>query len=191
SRHEAIRTAILKVFVCPADSFTGVFMVLNDLGAPLARAATTSYAACYGASGDIGELPDKGNGLFYRNSAVRLERVTDGAANTAAVGEWAALFCQTPWAGALSGGTVRTTPGAPVSGSFAEEAPVQVMASMRGWPLNSVDSTPYDFFSPHVRVVHFVFADGSFHALDTKINGDVLQALATIGGGEPVEGEDF
>jgi prepilin-type processing-associated H-X9-DG protein len=72
-----------------------------------------------------------------------------------------------------------------------EEAPVQVMASMVGWTLNNENSTPYDFFSPHGDQVHFLFVDGSVHPLSTLINGDVLQALATIAGGEPIGASDF
>jgi prepilin-type N-terminal cleavage/methylation domain-containing protein len=191
SRHDSIRNAPLRVFVCPSDRDTGVFTVLSDLDLPLTTAATTSYTSCYGASGDIGELPDQGSGMYFRNSAVRREQITDGILHTIALGERASLFCQTPWAGAVSDGTARTNPGAPVFVSVIEEAPVQVMAGMRGWPLNSVDSTPYDFFSPHRGVVHFVFADGSLRSLNDRINGDILQALATIGGSEPVKGDDY
>jgi prepilin-type processing-associated H-X9-DG protein len=122
---------------------------------------------------------------------VTLTQITDGPSNTLAVGERASLFCQTPWAGAVSGGTVRITPGAPVDTWAIEEAPVQVMASMVGWPLNSPSSTPYDFFSPHGNQVQFAFADASVHALSNEINGDILQALATIAGGEAVDGSAF
>jgi prepilin-type N-terminal cleavage/methylation domain-containing protein len=188
-RHEAVRTTVLRIFECPSDRSTGVFQVLNEVDEPLARAATNSYAACFGSGGDIGERPDKGNGIFCRNSAVPISKITDGTSTTLAVGERAALFCQTPWAGAMSGGTARITPGAPVEGNVIEEAPVQVMASMRGWPLNSPYSTPYDFFSPHGVVVQFLFADGSVRPLSTKTNGDVLQALATYAGGEVIPGD--
>jgi prepilin-type processing-associated H-X9-DG protein len=191
SQHDVIRTTRLSIFVCPSDRSTGVFMVLDPKNNPLAQAATTSYAACFGSGGDIGERPELSDGLFYRNSAVMAAQVTDGLSNTLAVGERGALFCQTPWAGAITGGTVRVTPGAPVDTTPIEEAPVQVMASMRGWPLNSEFSTPYDFFSPHDNLVQFLFADGSVHALSSQVNGDVLQALATIAGGEPLDSSDF
>jgi prepilin-type N-terminal cleavage/methylation domain-containing protein len=191
ARHEAVRTTPLKVFVCPSDQSTGVFEVLDTLNQPLAWAATTSYAACFGTGGEIGERPALGDGLFYRNSAVTFAQVTDGASNTIAVGERAALFCQTPWAGTMSGASARTTPGAPVLVTIVEEAPVQVMASMRGWPLNSVYSTPYDFFSPHTDMVQLVFADGAVHALSSQIDGNVLLALATIAGGEVIDMKDY
>jgi type II secretory pathway pseudopilin PulG len=190
-RHAGARTARLSIFVCPADSSTGVFLVLDYRDAPLAEAATTSYAGCFGADGDIGEQPDKGNGLFFRNSAVTFKQVTDGSSNTLAVGERASLFCRTPWAGAMSGGTVRITPGAPVATSVIEEAPVMVMAAMIGWAVNDVSSTPYDFFSAHAHMAQFVFVDGSVHALSDQISGETLQALATISGGETIDSSEF
>ena len=88
-----------------------MFTVLNQCGTPVVDAATNSYAACYGAGGDLTGQPGDGNGLFARNSAYRFLDVSDGLSNTIAVGERAALFVQTPWAGALSFATARTTPG--------------------------------------------------------------------------------
>src|SRR5262249_13423131 len=55
--HVTIRTNALKVFVCPSDRAAGVFTVLDENGSPLVQAATNSYAACYGAGGEIGDEP--------------------------------------------------------------------------------------------------------------------------------------
>src|SRR5262249_36638213 len=150
-RYDAARKTILPVFLCPADRETGVYTVLNERGNPLVDAATNSYAANFGTGGEIGELPEFGNGTFYRNSKIKLMReIPDGGSYTLAIGERASLFLRTPWAGAVSGGTVRTTAGAPVRTSYIEEAPVQVMARIDGWvPLNSPNSNAYCFFSPH------------------------------------------
>jgi hypothetical protein len=60
-----------------------------------------------------------------------------------------------------------------------------------GWSLNSESSTPYDFFSPHSDMVQFVFVDASVHALSTRLNSDVLQALATFAGGETIDTFEF
>src|SRR5262249_39529278 len=95
--NRAARTTVLKLFVCPSDLHTGVFTVLSQTGAPLADAATNSYAASFGVAADLDEELDEGNGLFYRNSRVRIAEVTDGTSNTLAVGERAARFTQAPW----------------------------------------------------------------------------------------------
>jgi prepilin-type N-terminal cleavage/methylation domain-containing protein len=190
-----VRTTILRIYVCPSDRRTGVYEVLDERGWPLTQAATNSYAACYGAGGNIGEQPDDGNGIFYRNSKTRIADIIDGTSTTFAVGERAALFARTPWAGAVNLGTARITPGAPVYTYFIEEGGTQTLAHI--WPrgdhyLNSPYSDPYDFFSPHSAVVQYVFADGSVRAVRTTTPpATVLKALATRAQGEVVSSEEF
>jgi prepilin-type processing-associated H-X9-DG protein len=185
------RTTLVSLYTCPADSSTGVFFVRNDLNTDLASAATNSYAACFGAGGLPNTEPDGGNGIFFRNSHIRIADVTDGTSNTLMIGERADLFAQSPWAGVMTGGTVRTTPGAPVYTSIFEDAPVMVMARVGKKPLNSPYCEPYDFFSPHTGVVNFVFADGSVHPLSTATDVTVLQALATRAGEEVIGPEGW
>jgi prepilin-type N-terminal cleavage/methylation domain-containing protein/prepilin-type processing-associated H-X9-DG protein len=185
------RTALLQMYTCPSDLSTGVFTVQTELNANLGTAATNSYAACFGAGGLPNTQPDSGNGVFSRNSRTRFTDITDGTSNTMMIGERAALLAQAPWAGVMTGGTIRTTPGAPVYTSVVELAPVMVLARVGTKTLNSPYSEPYDFFSPHGQVVNFVFADGSVHALNTGIDLAVLQGLATIAGGETFDASGF
>src|SRR5262249_34593035 len=145
----SIRTAILRIFLCPSDRSTGNFTVLDSTGAGIADAATNSYAACYGAGGEIGDDPDKGNGLFFRNSRLRIGDITDGTSTTICVGERPSLFTQTAWAGAISRGTTRITPGAPVLSRSVEEAPTQTLAHTGSHTINDANADPDDFFTPH------------------------------------------
>jgi prepilin-type processing-associated H-X9-DG protein len=177
------------VYSCPADRETGVFEVKNALNRPHVRAATISYAACYGEAGLMTEFPDKGAGLLFRASRVRIGDVGDGTHATLAVGERAALFVKTPWVGVLEGGTVRTTPNAPVYRSVVHPASTFGMARIGRKHLNDPWSEPYEFFSPHGAVVNFAFADGSVHALTTGTAVDVLRALSTRAGGEVVSAD--
>jgi type II secretory pathway pseudopilin PulG len=189
-RFDLVRTAPLKVFVCPSDRFTGIYTVEDPWGAPICKAATNSYAACYGRYAPIGELPDEGTGLFFRNSKIRVADISDGTSQTLAIGERACLFLRTPWAGAVTMAAVKTTEGAPVYGSYMEESPVQTLATF-GDQLNGLYSTPYCFFSPHPQHGFFVFADGSVRPLGFNIDVQVLGDLATRAGGEtipPIDG---
>jgi prepilin-type N-terminal cleavage/methylation domain-containing protein/prepilin-type processing-associated H-X9-DG protein len=190
--HRGVRTTVLNLFVCPSDDSNGIFTVLSDANVPLADAATNSYAACHGTGPDIEEELDDFNGMFSRNSRVRIADVRDGTSNTIAVGERAALFTQTPWAGPVSFGTTRVTPGAPTSNvSAIDEAPTQTLAHIAVHTLNDPNADPEDFYSPHTGVGMFLFADGSVRPLYRGVRLAVLQALATRAGGEVVNPDDF
>ena len=188
--NEAIRTAVLPPFLCPTDQQTGLFQVQTADGLSI-NAATSSYAACFGGLVEIANTPGKGDGLFYRNSRVRIADIRDGTSNTFAVGERAALFAQAPWAGAISNGTVRITPGAPVTSTSVEDAPVQVLAHCGSHALNDTQSDPDDFFTPHVGTAFFLFADGSARPVSVKTEVEIIRSLATRSGGELVNSNDF
>jgi prepilin-type N-terminal cleavage/methylation domain-containing protein/prepilin-type processing-associated H-X9-DG protein len=185
------RTVLQKIYTCPSDLQTGVYWVITYRNKHLARAATNSYAACYGFEGNVNTQPDTGNGVFFRNSHIAVKDITDGTSCTLAIGERASMLTQTPWAGVMWIGTARTTPGAPVYLSVVELAPTMVMAHVGSHALNDSLTEPYDFFSPHGDVVNFAFADGSVHALSVNTNPSVLMALATRAGGEVVGGNDY
>jgi prepilin-type N-terminal cleavage/methylation domain-containing protein/prepilin-type processing-associated H-X9-DG protein len=178
------RVRPLPVAQCPSDTGTGTFNVLDEFNMTIADAATSSYAASFGCFGLINTYPDQSNGLFFRNSAIKIRDITDGASNTIAVGERPAMFSKAPWAGVMSGGTCRTTPGAPVYLSSTELAPVMVLARMRYRSLNGPWSEPYDFFSPHKGQVFFLFADGSVRGLSDGMDQEVMISLSTRAGGE-------
>jgi prepilin-type N-terminal cleavage/methylation domain-containing protein/prepilin-type processing-associated H-X9-DG protein len=190
--NQAARTTVLPLFVCPADQATGVFTVYNAKNVALTQAATNSYAASFGVGVDIDDELDEGNGLFFRNSKIRLLDIKDGTSNTIAIGERAALFTQTPWAGAVNFGTTRVTPGAPTTNLNAvEEAPTQVLVHIAVHTLNDPNADPEDFFTPHPGAAMFLFADGSVRPIRLRVRLDVLQALVTRNGGETVNPDDF
>jgi prepilin-type N-terminal cleavage/methylation domain-containing protein len=183
---DTVRMMPMPIYTCPADQNTGVFTVMSSFKTPVAYAATTSYAACYGTGGNLTGAPADGNGLFSRNKYYTFQDVSDGLSNTLAIGERPALFVQAPWVGVLDKGTVQTTPGAPVFQSVAYPASVMPLARVGHKSLNDPWSEPYDFFSPHLGVWNCVFADGSVHAVRQSMSLDVLQALGTRAGGEPL-----
>ena len=182
----AARTQIVKAFVCPTDLNTGEFTVLSQLNKPIANAATNSYASCYGTGGSIGENPDNGDGVFYRNSRTRLADITDGASTTLAIGERGAIMCQAPWAGCMTDGTTRTEPTAPIFLAAVEEPPTMVMCRTGKHLLNDEYSEPYDFYSPHFGLGQFLFADGSARSISTNVSLDVWAAIGSRAGGETI-----
>jgi prepilin-type processing-associated H-X9-DG protein len=181
------RTTLLPIYTCPSDRQTGIFTVIDVKNVALADAATNSYAACFGSGSLLPTQPDNGNGVFYRNSKVRTANIVDGTSNTFTIVERAALLSQTPWAGVMTLGTARTTPGAPVYTSIIEPAPAMVMIQVGTHWINDPNCEPYDIFTPHTGGAVFAFADGSVRTLSLSTDIAVLQALATIWGGEVVD----
>jgi len=186
-----VRTTVLSIFVCPTDRATGVYTIISDLGTPMGDAATNSYAACYGSGTKITTEPDRGNGLFFRNSRIRLADITDGSSNTLAIGERAAMLTRTPWCGAPCEGTIHITPDAPTTSTSVADSPCQPLAQTGSHSLNDRFSDPDNFFTPHPGAGQFLFGDGSVRRLQIQIDLPVFQALATRNGGELVNYEDF
>src|SRR5262249_43126051 len=103
-----------------------------------------------------------------------------------------AFFTRASWAGAVSFGTTRVTPGFPAANTNAvEEAPTQVLCHVAVHTVNDPNADPEDFYSPHTAVCLFLFGDGSVRPLRQGLDLSVLQALATRNGGEVVSGSDY
>jgi len=181
-----MRETPLSIYTCPSDRETGVYPVLSYLSVPVVNASTNSYAACYGAMLVMNAVPEAGNGAMYRNSRTPFNEISDGLSNTLLIGERPALFAKVPWVGAITNGTVQTTPNAPVYTASIMPPLTMVMARVGLKPLNDPWSEPYDFFTPHNAVANFVFCDGSVHAIRTSVNVTTLQQLATRAGGEVI-----
>ena len=175
----ASRSRPLRSYICPSDTGVDVFEVIDENDSVMGRAASNSYAACFGSMGLINTHPGNGNGVFQRNSRTQDKDIKDGLSQTLAIGERPGGFAQAPWAGVMTGGTVRTTVGARVYSAVTEKAPAMALARIGRRKLNSPYSEPYDFFSPHRQVVLFLYADGSVHGLHQTTDMEVLHALAT------------
>ena len=185
----AMRETQLAAYTCPADRSTGLYPIFAPLRPTLVvSSATNSYVANFGALIVLDALPDAGNGVLYRNSKTQLREISDGASSTLLLGERPSLFVQAPWVGAITGGTVRTTPNAPVYTSTVMSPATMTMARVGLKPLNDPYSEPCDFFTPHLSVANFVFCDGSVHAIRTLVDLVTLQQLATRAGAEVVGG---
>ncbi len=194
SPNQTLRSTVLDLYLCPSDTDSGLYDVQGQWGRPIGVFATNSYAACFGAGLDVGDFPDQGNGLFRRNRVVRFAEILDGTATTISIGERGACLVQTPWVGAPDGGISVFSddePGLVSDYSAVGRGAELVFAHAGDVGLNAPGTTAADFYSAHVGMANFLFADGSVRPVRSTITLQVYRALCTRSGGEIVSAEAY
>jgi prepilin-type N-terminal cleavage/methylation domain-containing protein/prepilin-type processing-associated H-X9-DG protein len=189
----AIQT-VVKAFLCPSDQPPATaFAVTDPTGATICTAAPSSYAATCGS--DASEVDDPtGNGVFFRNSRVRLTEISDGTSNTVFAGDRAWADGKGIWAGVPTGSITRPGPTNPWPSTTG---PGQCLVLVHNNWINiktDADGGLDDFSSKHTGGVNLVFGDGSvrFVRSITADGADRLNfwAMGTRNGGEVVTGLD-
>jgi prepilin-type N-terminal cleavage/methylation domain-containing protein/prepilin-type processing-associated H-X9-DG protein len=206
--------ANLPAFLCPSDQISVSTFPLGDgLGGTLAIAAPASYAASVGDDAtDVAMGLNNngiGNGVFYRNSSVRMSAIIDGASQTIFVMERAWGISQGTWCGAIANGVIQRGPFNPNPGSPNGTSPAPNLVLLHGNVLNAVADTDGgldDSSSFHPGGAHALFGDGSVRFLksvpsNAGVNPDgstkysamslVLQALCTRAGKEVLGGDAY
>jgi prepilin-type processing-associated H-X9-DG protein len=190
-----LAATVLPAFLCPSDDADKTFTVA---GTNTVVVAHSNYVGVFGSpeiTADPGYLlagstnPERNpahQGMFYRNSRVKIADVIDGTSNTLFVGERSSKLAYATWTGSVTGGTVPpTTPG-----YASEGAPVLILghtgnvsdnpAHTPNNPVNHVD----DFWSFHPQGANFVFVDGSVHQINDTIDPQTWWGLGTKAGDE-------
>jgi prepilin-type processing-associated H-X9-DG protein len=189
-----VRVLSLPIFVCPSESQTDAFTVVDAGGAAICDVARGSYVAMNGILGVSNDAFDN-NGVFLRNKGFKIAEVRDGLSNTLFVGERCTSMSSTTWTGAVTNGVVPAVRYATWADQLAnaEAAPALVLShgSRDHLPNNPLVFDADATASFHAQGVNFLFGDGSVHSISNAINGLVYEALLTRAGGEPVVGDDY
>jgi len=171
----------VETFLCPSDPQDGDLVSCCSWDEPNTPEDLRQTNMCGVADSDDfscdGTWPlqfDRADGVLAERQACRMRDIIDGSSNTLIIGE--------------------VTGGGPGSHSAHFWISWNVLDTGQG--INGAFSIPGDgtwahyrqtsFSSFHPGGCHFALADGSVQFLSENINFDLLQALATRAGGEPI-----
>jgi prepilin-type N-terminal cleavage/methylation domain-containing protein/prepilin-type processing-associated H-X9-DG protein len=186
----AARLTSVPLYLCPSDpNLPMSFTIVDVNGAALAEAAPCSYAATWGI-GELSNVPGPGEGVFYRNSRVRVADIHDGTSNTVLIGDRAWSQTMAPWVGAIQGGIVQPGPLNVWKDSPDARADAPIFCLVHNNRINPRDDSDGgldDFSSQHPGGINVAFADGSVHFLPDSLNHTIFLALGTRAGGEVVD----
>ena len=195
------RTTPIGMLLCPSDSMPRTWTADSGTAAfrkgyvffasqPICDVAGANYTGMFG----IGEPGVDGEGIFFRNSFVRLVDITDGLSQTACAGERAMKTSYgrgfSTWVGAApgaqlwscvpdpndsDGGVCRHEDGSGMTLGHTGEG--------NGFP-GSDNSDVNQFTSQHGKGANFLFCDGHVRYLRHEMNYAVYKALSTRAWGE-------
>jgi prepilin-type processing-associated H-X9-DG protein/prepilin-type N-terminal cleavage/methylation domain-containing protein len=181
SIHAAPRVTPIVGYRCPSDASAALMWPANKYDsagkfvAVVCDLASANYIGVFGVS----EPGVDGEGLFFRNSAVRVKEITDGTSNTLAVGERDSSLANATWVGAVTGAEL-----------FPENASNFVLGHTGEMKSPAEPAEGNNFSSRHPGGVNFVFADGHVQFLTGSMPATIFQALSTRAGGEAVHGDN-
>lgn len=181
------RKQSISTFLCPSDVKIGTFITAGN---PV-EVAHAHYVGMFGTQ-EAGLDPEGGNGVFFRNSNIKLAEVADGLSNTCFVGERSSDLAKATWTGSITGALVPPRPGS-IYGP--EEAHALILGhtgeAAEGHTPNALINHVDDFWSRHTTGVNFLFGDGSVRTINNTIGPVIWEAVGTRAGGEKVYDADF
>lgn len=199
--HDSVRLGSLPFILCPSapsssetvfDLPAGLYPDPYAASSPIAfpfQISRAHYVGCVGTTVASEEM-DNGefcpslvyisqggttlDGIFYRNSRVRLEHVYDGTSHTISVGERSGKIFDSTWVGVVHGASY----------------PVWRILGWTGEPPNNRPTSPVHFHgfaqfnSAHSMLTHFALLDGSVQTYPDSIDAEVFKSMGTVRGTE-------
>lgn len=183
------RQQTLPGLLCPSNELpepTWPAEVRDAAGEPMSLICDVGFCAYVGMYGST-DTCVRGDGLFFRNSRIRVQDVVDGTSHTIAVGERAYRLGDATWVGAVTGAKMFPDDDeGEIAAPHLKPSLAMVLshAGLGNGP-NSPSSEIDQFYSLHGDGVNFAFADGHVVFLPASIDYSSYRAMATRAGEEP------
>lgn len=202
AKNAAAAAAVIPGFRCPSVSDDSpTYTVKDGVGAALAVFSRSHYVACAGkpdvwADPTGTEIAQMADGVFFRNSKVRIKDITDGTSRTVFFSEQTPVHTDSTWVGVVPGSKtypalayaalVDADEGAPQvefhTGPSSNEVPPVIKGPNDMFP-GYVDET----HSEHIGGCNILMGDGAVRWAADLIDLNVWAAMATRAGGEAAE----
>ena len=193
----SVRAVRLSTVLCPSSVGDGPVILTDAIGTVrLDNLAPGQYLGSAGQL-DVGDSAANNNGIFYRNSRIGPQAITDGMSLTLAIGERSRNVADATWVGAPPGLRLCTNPRwrvqeceAPntlILGHTGPDPKSQLWVDVPNYKGAGVD----DFWSMHPGGCNFAFCDGSVRFIKETVNPRVFSALSTRAGGEVLSADQF
>ena len=185
----AVRVTPIKPYRCPGDDSPDTWTATTYDGtgkpvAPVCDVASANYVGVFGTT----EPGVDGDGVFFRNSQIRMADITDGTSQTIMVGERSFRLCQATWVGAVTNAALFPPPRSPAPPVVENSSGMVLGHTGDGNGPGAPGSHVNQFSSSHGLGANFLFADGHVQFLGASMSYPVYRALSTRAGGEAVAG---
>ena len=193
-------TTVIPLYRCPSvsdDSQT--YTVKASSGSALAVFSRAHYVACAGQH-DVwadpqGTLSNVVDGVFYRNSHIRIKDIIDGTSHTMLFSEQTPIHSDSTWVGIVPGATTCPTPRYALAGCDQAAPQINFHSGPGLYEDPPAIKPPNDNFPGYVDETHsehpggcnVLMGDGSVRWASDLINPTFWAAMATRAGGEAVE----
>ena len=193
SGNAAARVTVVKSYLCPADTAPAQAFPVGPRLPSGALASTTCTVAPANYVGNFGvfEPGVDGDGVFFRNSTVRIADITDGTSSTLMVGERSFRDAEATWVGAVTGANLVPTPGSPLPLQLDNASNFVLAHTGESFAGPAYPQEINHYTARHTGGGNFAFADGHVSYLSSSTSYATYKALSTRAGGEAISTGDY
>jgi prepilin-type N-terminal cleavage/methylation domain-containing protein/prepilin-type processing-associated H-X9-DG protein len=206
--NQTVRQTRIATFQCPSDTAATDGVSMFNCGDPPSNTnIPVAVLSDLGPSGYVGVLGGANagypaslvgcyeyqpfNGMFHRNSRVRMAEITDGTSNTFGIAERSDEFVTTNWLGVIPGAEAIYNPLRGMGCNNWRPPIIAVLAHGRQFTVNAPGASPGAYQSQHPGGANFLFMDGSVRFVKASTALPTIWALSTRNAGEIISSDAY